>query len=88
MLDQQQKPTGSRLLARHPFLKSGGVKILPAFQLGEPGIPRFIAEFNSEADKLALLYFGQAVIAELGRSAVESVLVRCRATPMSPAEAF
>jgi hypothetical protein len=42
-----------------------------AFQFAERGLPRFIAEFKSEADKLALLHFAQAIIAEIGRSAVE-----------------
>jgi hypothetical protein len=71
-----------------PVPEEREVESLLAFQLDERGIPRFIAEFNSEADKLALLYFGQAVIAELGRSAVESVLARSRATPMCPKKHF
>ena len=53
-----------------PVFQEREVESLLAFQLDERGIPRFIAEFKSEADKLALLYFAQAVIAEIGRAAM------------------
>jgi hypothetical protein len=56
---------------------------LLAFQFDERGIPQFIAEFESKADKLVLLYFGQAVIAEIGRAAVKSIEARSGA-PRTP----
>lgn len=52
------------------------VESILAFRFDEEGKPSLMAEFNSEVEKLALLFFAQNVISEFGKSTACQALAR------------